>query len=110
MTLGSLSRSLPSASIPSSAWNTSKPAFSRCHERRLRMDGLSSTSKTQFSEAGGIRSSLIRVRPPRVYCHRADNSILFAQYHAQEAVVNYQRAVDRVIDKAELPKIIHELT
>ena len=37
-------------------------------------------------------------------------SMLFAQDHAQEAIVNRQRAVLRVIDKAQRPELVHEMT
>ena len=37
-------------------------------------------------------------------------SMLFAQDHAQEAIVNRQRAVARVIDKAQRPEFVHEMT
>jgi hypothetical protein len=36
--------------------------------------------------------------------------MLFAQYHAQEAVVNCQCAVARIIDKAQLTELVHEMT
>ena len=36
--------------------------------------------------------------------------MLFAQNHAQEAIVNRQRAVARVIDKAQRPELVHEVT
>src|ERR1035441_6151238 len=36
--------------------------------------------------------------------------MLFAQDHAQEAVVNRQRAVARIIDKAHRPELVHEMT
>ena len=35
---------------------------------------------------------------------------LFAQDHAQESIVNGQRAVARVIDKAQRPELVHEMT
>jgi hypothetical protein len=37
-------------------------------------------------------------------------SMLFAQDHAQEAIVNRQPAVARVIDKAQRPEFVHEMT
>ena len=36
--------------------------------------------------------------------------MLFAQDHAQKAIVNRQRAVVRVIDKAQRPELVHEIT
>ena len=36
--------------------------------------------------------------------------MLFAQDHAQEAIANRQRAVVRVIDKAQRPELVHEIT
>ena len=36
--------------------------------------------------------------------------MLFAQDHAQEAIVNRQRAVVRVIDKAQRPELVQEIT
>ena len=36
--------------------------------------------------------------------------MLFAQNHAQESVVNRQRAIGRVIDKAQRPELVHEMT
>jgi len=37
-------------------------------------------------------------------------SMLFAQDHAQEAIVNRQPPVARVIDKAQRPEFVHEMT
>jgi hypothetical protein len=37
-------------------------------------------------------------------------SMLFAQDHAQEAIVNRQPAGARVIDKAQRPEFVHEMT
>ena len=39
----------------------------------------------------------------------SEESALFTQDHAHEAVVNRQRAVARVIDKAQLAELIHEM-
>ena len=36
--------------------------------------------------------------------------MLFAQDHAQEAIVNRQRAIAFVIDKAQRPELVHEMT
>ena len=36
--------------------------------------------------------------------------MLFAQDYAQEAIVNRQPAVARVIDKAQRPEFVHEMT
>src|ERR1017187_3238088 len=36
--------------------------------------------------------------------------MLFAQDHAQEAIVNGQRAVARIIDEAQRPELVHEMT
>jgi hypothetical protein len=35
--------------------------------------------------------------------------MLFAQDYAQEAIVNRQPAVARVIDKAQRPEFVHEM-
>ena len=35
--------------------------------------------------------------------------MLFAQDHAEEAIVNRQRPVARVIDKTQCPELIHEM-
>jgi len=37
-------------------------------------------------------------------------STLFVQDYAKEATVNRQRAVARVIDKAQRPELVHEMT
>ena len=39
-----------------------------------------------------------------------EKSGLFAQDHTQEAIVNRQRAIHRVIDKAQRPELVHEMT
>ena len=36
-------------------------------------------------------------------------SMLFAQDHAQEAIVNRQRALARVIDKSQCAELVHEM-
>src|ERR1035438_9494740 len=36
--------------------------------------------------------------------------MLFAQDHAQEAIVNRQRAIARIVDKAHRPELVHEMT
>ena len=40
----------------------------------------------------------------------SEESGLVAQDHAQEAIVNRQRAAARVIDKAQRPELVHEVT
>ena len=37
-------------------------------------------------------------------------SMLVVQDHAHEAIVNRQRAVARIINKAQRPELVHEMT
>jgi hypothetical protein len=55
-----------------------------------------------------------RVAPGRLGVSPAgkmsEETALVVQDHGQEAIVNRQRAVARVIDKAQRPELVHEMT
>ena len=87
--------------------------------RRRLLNLMSAHADPWGSRAPGLptasspTSGILRSTMPRSGCENNTDvgySMLFAQDHAQEAIVNSQRAAARVIDKAQRPKLVHEVT
>jgi len=76
---------------------------------------LSLTEDDPFERTPPKPNAFLRTPPLSKAVKRSGNtdvgySMPFAQDHAQEAIVNGQRAVARIIDKAQRPKLVHEMT